>query len=146
MARARVSPRKQSQKVKPRKSHPEPRNVLHEKWGKMEHCNPLITALRELEDWPKDFLEFREADEGDPAACWRETLLALAVARKAYTQLEAISSNLWSREERERRFLEKNYAQALLDDALEAARATVEKTQRFFDTFNSPEERIGYGM
>ena len=145
MAKARVSPRTQATKVKPQESHPEPKNLVNEKWAARMHHTPVLTALRELEEWPHCG-DFQVMTDGDPANVWSETLLALALTRKAYSQLQSIAGNLWSQEERERKFLEKNYAQALLDDALEAARSTIEKTQRFHDTFNSPEQRIGYGM
>ena len=124
---------------------PKPKNAHNEIWAERGHRNPVLTALKELEDWPH-YGDFAERTEGDPASVWSETLLALAVTRKAYSRLQGIAGNLWSQEERDRPPLEKNYAQALLEDALESARAAIEKTQRFHDTFNSPEERIGYGM
>ena len=146
MAKARVSPRKKFKKVKPQNSKPEPKNAVNEQWAERGHHNPILTALKELEEWPMGFHDFQEITEGDPAAVWGETLLALAVTRTAYSRLQAIAGNLWSKEEREKPPLEKNYAQALLEDALEAAKSTIEKTQRFHDTFNSAEVRIGYGM
>ena len=137
--------RKNSTEVKPRESKPEPQNVVNAKWAERGHHNSILTALIELEEWPHRG-DFTVMTLGDPANVWGETLIALAVTRKSYSHLQNIAGNLWSPEERERRPLKKDYAQALLEDAIESARAAVEKTQRFHDAFNPPEQRIGYGM